>query len=189
MISCFNPWSLKDPDSARPQPEIQIRTDHIKTKHTERAKDILLYPWSLKTQIQPDSRNPDADWPNKPQSLTHSNIQTQTNRNNSRSSSTPAQPGKYQEQHQSTTRKAPGAQNQTNKPRSQTHSRLTDIRHRPTARASPVAPPDTTRPTRRSNTVRTTADFNKDVFLIILAAQATDFKKSGRFGKPKLWRI
>ena len=141
MISCFNPWSLKDPDSARPQPEIQIRTDHIKTKHTERAKDILLYPWSLKTQIQPDSRNPDADWSNKPQSLTHSNIQTQTNRNNSRSSTTPAQPGKYQEQHQRTTRKAPGAQNQTNKPRSQTHSRLTDIRHRPIARAPPVAPP------------------------------------------------
>ena len=126
MISCFNPWSLKDPDSARPQPEIQIRTDHIKTKHTERAKDILLYPWSLKTQIQPDSRNPDADWPNKPQSLTHSNIQTQTNRNNSRSSTTPAQPGKYQEQHQKYNQESP----RSTEPGKQTAKPDTQLSHR-----------------------------------------------------------
>ena len=44
----------------------------------------------------------------------------------------------------------------------------------------------TTRPIRRSNTVRTTADFHNNVFLIFLAAQATDFKNSGRFGKTLL---
>ena len=160
MISCFNPWSLKDPDSARPQPEIQIRTNHIKTKHTERAKDILLYPWSLKTQIQPDSRNPDADWPNTPQSLTHSNIQTQTNRNNSRSSTT------------STTRQIPGAAPKYNQestrstePDKQTAKPDTQSSHRhQTQTNSKSTTSGTTRPTRRSNTVRTTAYFNKNMF-------------------------